>query len=83
MDRRSTLLRTLCAIALVFAVVSPFARAASEWQGVKGGGWDYLTVDNIASFYRFPPTLEPVNKTIRLDSGANQLEVTLGSRRRS
>ncbi len=80
MDRRSTLLRTLCAIALVFAVVSPFARAASEWQVVKVGGWDYLTVDNIASFYRFPPTLEPVNKTIRLDSGPNQLEVTLGSR---
>ncbi len=61
-------------------MVSPRARAASEWQVVKVGGWDYLTVDNIASFYRFPPTLEPVNKTIRLESGANQLEVTLGSR---
>ncbi|MBA3883215.1 MAG: N-acetylmuramoyl-L-alanine amidase [Chthoniobacterales bacterium] len=80
MARRTSFSRTLCAIALAFAVLSPLARAASDWQVVKVGGWDYLTVDNIANFYGFPPTLEPVNKTIRLDSGANQLEVTLSSR---
>lgn len=80
MPRRNCALRTLCAIALLSAVLSSVAAAASDWQVVKVGGWDYLTVDNVAKFYGFPPTLEPVNKTIRLDSGRNQLEVTLDSR---
>lgn len=80
MTPRSGILLKLCAFALLVLAVSPCARAASDWQVVKVGGWDYLTVDNIAKFYGFPATLEPVNKTIRLDSGRNQLEVTLGSR---
>ncbi|MFN2476047.1 MAG: N-acetylmuramoyl-L-alanine amidase [Chthoniobacterales bacterium] len=80
MTRRTPFLHQLCAIALLVFVVSPAARAASDWQVVKVGGWDYLSVDNVAKFYGFPPTLEPINKTIRLASGRNQLEVTLGSR---
>jgi len=56
------------------------ANAASEWQVVKVAGWDYLTVDNIAKFYGFAGDITPVNKTIRVDNGRNQLEVTLDSR---
>jgi len=56
------------------------ARAAAEWQIIKIGKWDYLTVDNIAKFYGFSDDVTPVNKTIRLDNGRNQLEVTLDSR---
>lgn len=80
MPRRNSPLRTLCAIALLSAGLSSGAGAASDWQAVKIGGWDYLTVDNVAKFYGFPLTLEAVNKTIRLDNGRNQLEVTLDSR---
>lgn len=80
MARRHPFLHQLCAVALLLLAWSPLARAASDWQVVKVGGWDYLTVDNVAKFYGFPQTLEPINKTIRLDSGRNQLEVTLGSR---
>ncbi|MBA2743511.1 MAG: N-acetylmuramoyl-L-alanine amidase, partial [Chthoniobacterales bacterium] len=80
MPRRNSPLRTLCAIALLSAGLSSGAGAASDWQVVKVGGWDYLTVDNVAKFYGFPLTLEAVNKTIRLDNGRNQLEVTLDSR---
>lgn len=80
MTRRISILRLLCAIALLSCGVAPVIRAASDWQVVKVGGWDYLTLDNIAKFYGFPPTLEPSNKTIRLQNGRNQLEVTLDSR---
>lgn len=79
---RNSLRRMLCAVVLLVAVsaAAPRARAASDWQVIKVGGWDYLTVDNIAKFYSFPPTLDPINKTIRLDNGRNSLEVTLDSR---
>src|SRR5947209_13402744 len=77
--RRPVLLSLLAAAFGVLATMAP-AKAASDWQVVKIGGWDYLTVDNIAKFYGFPPTLEPVNRTIHLDNGRNQLEVTLDSR---
>ena len=80
MSPRISLLPRLCALALLVVALAPPARAASDWQVIKVGGWDYLSVDNIAKFYGFPPTLDPVNKTIRLDSGRNQLEVTLDSR---
>lgn len=76
------LLRPLCGIAaLTFALAAvPAAVAAPEWDVIKRSGWDYLTVDNIARFYGFPETLEPIEKTVRLDNGAQQLEFTLGSR---
>lgn len=76
---RTLRLRALCAGALVWAF-SAVAHGASDWQVVKVGRWDYLTVDNIAKFYGFGGDLTPVNKTIRLDNGRNQLEVTLDSR---
>ncbi len=43
--------------------------AASDWQIVKIGGREYLTVDNIAKFYGFPTGVAPVEKRIRIDNG--------------
>ncbi len=63
----------------LFCLAAP-ARAKSEWQVVKVGRWDYLSVENIARFYGFAGDTTPVEKTIRIDNGQNQLEVTLGSR---
>ena len=34
--------------------------AASDWQIVKIGGREYLTVDNIAKFYGLPTGIAPV-----------------------
>ncbi|MEO8439903.1 MAG: N-acetylmuramoyl-L-alanine amidase [Spartobacteria bacterium] len=56
------------------------ALAASDWQIVKIGGREYLTVDNIAKFYGLPTGVAPVEKRVRLDNGSNSLEVQLGSR---
>jgi N-acetylmuramoyl-L-alanine amidase len=77
---RNSLWRTLCAIVLFALAFAPSTRAATEWQVIKVGRWDYLSVDNIAKFYGFTDDLTPVNKTIRLDNGRNQLEVLLDSR---
>ncbi len=68
----------LLAIALSWAVDS--ARAAAEWKVIKVDRWDYLSVENIAQFYGFTGDITPIEKTIRLDNGRNQLEVTLDSR---
>jgi hypothetical protein len=78
---RNLSVRTLCiAFALAFLLIAGSASAASEWQVIKVGRWDYLTVDNIAKFYGFPGPVTAANKSIRLDNGRNQLEVTLDSR---
>ncbi len=66
----------LCAAARQSVAAAP----APDWQIVKIGKWDYLTVDNIAKFYGFSADVTPIGKTIRLDNGKNQLEVTLDSR---
>ena len=62
-----------------FCAVEPL-RAAAEWKVIKVGHWDYLSVENIAQFYGFPGEVAPIEKTIRLDNGRNQLELTLDSR---
>ncbi len=56
------------------------AFGAADWKVVKVSGWDYLSVENVARFYGFAGSVEPINRTVRLDNGANQLEVTLDSR---
>ncbi len=77
---RSLILRAFCAVVALSCASAPLAQAAAEWQVIKVGRWDYLSVDNIARFYGFAGEVTPENKTIRLDNGTNQLEVTLGSR---
>ncbi len=76
---RACLLRLLCAVALVLAL-APAAQANAEWQVIKVGRWDYLSVENIAKFYSLGGDLTPVDKVIRLENGANSLEVRLDSR---
>jgi len=71
--------RVLPALVAFFALVG-VSLAGSEWQIVKVGGREYLTVDNVARFYGLPSGVEPVEKRIRLDNGKNSLEVQLDSR---
>lgn len=68
------------ALVLLCTAGGQHARAAAAWEVIKVGRWDYLSVDNIAKFYGFDQEVVPEGKTIRLDNGRNQLEVTLDSR---
>jgi N-acetylmuramoyl-L-alanine amidase len=64
----------------VLCTLTTAGLAASDWQIVKAGYREYLTVDNIAQFYGFPTGVAPVEKRVRLDDGQNSLEFQLGSR---
>ncbi|MBA2269074.1 MAG: N-acetylmuramoyl-L-alanine amidase [Chthoniobacterales bacterium] len=77
---RTSILRVLYVAAVLLCTFGRTASGASDWEVIKVGRWDYLAVDNIAKFYDLPGEVAPINKTIRLDNGRNQLEVTLDSR---
>jgi N-acetylmuramoyl-L-alanine amidase len=78
---RHTLGRTAASLlVLLCGAALPEAHASAEWQVIKIGRWDYLSVENVAKFYGFDQPATPVNKTIRLDNGTLNLEVTLDSR---
>ncbi|CAN5194390.1 hypothetical protein BH20VER2_BH20VER2_06750 [soil metagenome] len=80
-SQRKHLSRRLCAcLVLLFGALVQNSATAAEWQVIKVGRWDYLSVDNIAKFYGFDQEVTPEGKTIRLDNGTHQLEVTLDSR---
>ena len=66
-------------LALLFALANA-GWAASDWQVVKVGNRDYLTVDNVAKFYGLRTGGVPVAKRIRLDNGQNSVEFELDSR---
>jgi N-acetylmuramoyl-L-alanine amidase len=51
-----------------------------DWQVVKVGPRDYLSVDNIAKFYGLLGNVDSTGKTVVLNNGRNQLQVTLDSR---
>jgi N-acetylmuramoyl-L-alanine amidase len=65
---------------LAFLVLAGSVFAASDWQIVKIGGREYLTVDNIAKFYGLPIGVAPIEKHIRIDNGTNSVEFQLDSR---
>jgi N-acetylmuramoyl-L-alanine amidase len=73
---RTSRLVSLCTLAFL-CLGSAFA--AVEWNVIKIGGRDFLSVDNIARFYGFP---DPVfdGKTVRLDNGKNELRLLIDSR---
>src|SRR5438874_4912002 len=79
--RISAALRALCVVALV-AFCGSSVRAASDWQVIKVGPRDYLTLENVAKFYGFPPPQPsgPQGKTVNMDNGRIQLAVTLEGR---
>src|SRR5436190_3110244 len=56
------------------------ASAADDWQVIKINGHDYLSVDNIARFYRLAAEVAPSGAKIRLETVRNPLEFVRGSR---
>lgn len=51
-----------------------------DWQVIKVGPRDYLSVDNIAKFYGLIGNVDSTGKSVVLNNGRNQLQVTLDSR---
>jgi N-acetylmuramoyl-L-alanine amidase len=52
----------------------------NDWQVIKIGPRDYLSVDNIAKFYGLIGNVDSTGKTVVLNNGRNMLQVTLDSR---
>src|SRR3954462_1064782 len=52
----------------------------NDWQVIKGGPRDYLSLDNIAKFYGLLGNVDSTGKSVVLNNGRNQLQVTLDSR---
>src|SRR5437879_5494957 len=65
---------------LALFALARLALGASDWQIVKIGGREYLTVENIAKFYALPARVAPIGRHVRLDNGKNSLEFELDSR---
>jgi len=59
---------------------SPTPKPSADWQVIKVGQRDYLTVDNIAKFYGLIGNVDSTGKIVVLNNGRNQLQVTLDSR---
>jgi N-acetylmuramoyl-L-alanine amidase len=59
---------------------SPSPTPNQDWQVIKVGPRDYLTVDNIAKFYGLIGNVDSTGKIVVLNNGRNQLQVTLDSR---
>jgi N-acetylmuramoyl-L-alanine amidase len=58
----------------------PSATPSPDWQVIKVGPRDYLSVDNIAKFYKLIGNVESGGKSVVLNNGRNQLQLTLDSR---
>ena len=56
------------------------ALAASDWQIVKVGNREYLTLENVARFYKFPPEISVVGKAVRITSSKYDLRFQVESR---
>jgi N-acetylmuramoyl-L-alanine amidase len=54
--------------------------APSDWQVIKVGPRDYLSADNIAKFYGLLGNVDSTGKSVVLNNGRNQLQITLESR---
>ena len=52
----------------------------NDWQVVKIGPRDYLSIDNVAKFYGLIGNVDSTGKIVVLNNGRNQLQVTLDSR---
>jgi N-acetylmuramoyl-L-alanine amidase len=51
-----------------------------DWQVIKVGPRDYLSVDNIAKFYGLIGNVDSTGRSVVLNNGRNQLQVTVDSR---
>jgi N-acetylmuramoyl-L-alanine amidase len=59
---------------------TPAATPNADWQVIKVGLRDYLSADNIAKFYGLLGNVDATGKTVVLNNGRNQLQLTLDSR---
>jgi N-acetylmuramoyl-L-alanine amidase len=59
---------------------SPSPTPNQDWQVIKVGKRDYLTLDNVAKFYGLIGNVDSTGKVVVLNNGRNQLQVTLDSR---
>ena len=62
------------------ATAKPSATPNVDWQVIKVGQRDYLSADNIAKFYGLLGNVDSTGKTVVLNNGRNQLQLTLESR---
>jgi N-acetylmuramoyl-L-alanine amidase len=62
------------------AKASPSPTPNKDWQVIKVGPRDYLSVDNIAKFYGLIGNVDSTGKSVVLNNGRNQLQITLDSR---
>ena len=56
------------------------AKPNADWQVIKVGPRDYLSADNVARFYDLLGNVDTTGKTVVLNNGRNQLQLTLDSR---
>jgi N-acetylmuramoyl-L-alanine amidase len=62
------------------ALASSIAIAAGDWQVIKISGHDYLSVDNISTFYSLPAEVVPSGAKIQTETADHPLEFVSGSR---
>src|SRR5437868_8842607 len=62
------------------ALASSIAIAAGDWQVIKISGHDYLSVDNISTFYGLPAEVVPSGAKIQTETADHPLEFVGGSR---
>jgi N-acetylmuramoyl-L-alanine amidase len=58
----------------------PTPTPAADWQVIKVGPRDYLSADNIAKFYGLLGNVDSTGKSVVLNNGRSQLQITLDSR---
>ena len=81
--RMIVLAKRLLALALLtvpVALAPTPAFASDEWQVIKVGGHDFLSVDNIAKFYGFPAGIPLAGRKIGLEDVNRSIEFTPDSR---
>lgn len=61
-------------------LAKPEAKPNVDWQVIKVGPRDYLSVENIAKFYGLSGNVEAMARTVALNGSRNQLTFTLESR---
>ena len=55
-------------------------KTSVDWQVIKVGARDYLSAENIAKFYGLLGNVDSTGKSVVLNNGRNQLQLTLNSR---